>query len=105
MMASVSAATMMEAKARIVILASARRSEVGERVGAGHGVESGTMVVTGSGADGGSEDRTRLDGESAYGCDEEDGSDGGGGDDHGKMLAASHVFLRVDGANRIRRVR
>ena len=48
--------------------------------------------MAGSGADGGRDGRTRLDGESACGGDEEDGSDRGGGDGHGKMLAESHVF-------------
>ena len=68
--------------------------EAGGRGGAGNGVESGIVVVAVvvSGANGGREDRTRLDGESAYGGDEEDGSDGGGGDGHGKMLADSHGF-------------
>ena len=44
-----------------------------------YGVERGIVVVVGSGADGGMEGRTRLDGESACRGDEEDGSDRGGG--------------------------
>ena len=48
------------------------------------------MVVAGSRADGGREGRARLDGESACGGDEEDGSDGGDGDGHGKILDDSH---------------
>ena len=79
--------------------------EVGGRGRGGHGVERGTVVSAGSGADGDRESRTRLDGESACAVAMR------------RMAAIEAVetdmarcgrfgwFLRMDGASRIRRVR
>ena len=76
--------------------------EVEGRGRVGYGVEGGNVVVAGSGADGGREGRTRLDGESARGGDEEDDSDRGEGEEALEVLGGSQAIAAAFNRNGMR---